>query len=145
MSLHVESEVVRPGKGPVALLALEGSVARVFSVVARQLVRACELPAAALPVAVVWLLPCGGKTHAPVRTRHKKKMIKRKTGREGKKKPLLSVLQRLQRNSPRPEFQQGSVSTCSAAPAPTPHIHQPPSSSPQLQAPNLQWPFQEVI
>lgn len=39
-------------------MALERPVARVLAVVARQLVRARELPAAAVPVAVVGLLAC---------------------------------------------------------------------------------------
>lgn len=75
MSLHVQSEVVRPGKGPVALLALERPVARVFPVVARELVGAGELPAAALPVAVVRLLPWW-KRRQPLGPRQKKTRIK---------------------------------------------------------------------
>lgn len=58
MSLHVESKVVRPGESPVAFLALEWPMTRVFPVVASELIGTCKLPAAALPVAVVWLLPC---------------------------------------------------------------------------------------
>lgn len=38
-------------------------------------------------------------------------------------------------NCPGPEFQQGSVSTCSAAPAPTPHIHHPPPPFKAMSAP----------
>lgn len=58
MPLHVESQVVRPGEGPVAFLTLERPVTRVLPVVAGELVGTCKLPAAALPVAVVRLLPC---------------------------------------------------------------------------------------
>jgi len=43
-------------------MALEWTVAGVLAVVASELVRSGELPAASLPVAVVWLLSCMG-TH----------------------------------------------------------------------------------
>lgn len=90
-------------------------------VVARQLVGACELPAAALPVAVVWLLPCGGNTHAPVRGKKKKELVGWWGGwGGGKGGEVPPVLQPLQPRGPEP--QQGSVSTCS----PTLYIHHPP-------------------
>jgi hypothetical protein len=56
MPLHVQTKVVAPAEGALAEVALEGAVAGVLSVVSRQLVGARELPAAALPVAVVGLL-----------------------------------------------------------------------------------------
>lgn len=52
--------MVRPGEGPVALLALEGAVPRVFAVVPGQFIRAGELPPTAIPVTVVRLLTCVG-------------------------------------------------------------------------------------
>lgn len=56
VSLHVQGQVVRPGEGARAHGALEGLGARVLPVVARQLVRTCEAPVAALPRAPVGLL-----------------------------------------------------------------------------------------
>ena len=56
MPLHVQRQVVAPGEGPLAERALEWPVAGVLPVMARQLVGSGELPAAALPVAVVRLL-----------------------------------------------------------------------------------------
>ena len=56
MALHVEGQVVRPGEGPVAHLALERPVARVLPVVPRQLVGSGEFPSAILPGALVGLL-----------------------------------------------------------------------------------------
>lgn len=53
--LHVQSQVVRAGEGALAQVALEGPVSGVLPEVARELVGAGELPAAALPVAVVRL------------------------------------------------------------------------------------------
>lgn len=58
MPLHVQRQVVGAREGTVAEVALEGPVARVLAVVAREFVRARELPAAAVPVAVVGLLAC---------------------------------------------------------------------------------------
>lgn len=58
MPLHVQRQVVGAREGTVAQVALEGSVACVLAVVARQFVGARELPAAAVPVAVVGLLAC---------------------------------------------------------------------------------------
>ena len=63
MSLHVQREVVAAGKTPRAVAAFEGLGAGVFPVVARQLVRPREAPAAALPAAVVRLFACGGKVN----------------------------------------------------------------------------------
>lgn len=56
--LHVQGQVVGPGERPVAEVALEGPVPGVLAVVAGEFVGAGELPAAALPVAVVRLLTC---------------------------------------------------------------------------------------
>lgn len=61
VSLHVQGQVVGPGEGPVAQVALEGPVTRVLAVVAGKLVRARELPAAAVPVAMIRLLTYGRK------------------------------------------------------------------------------------
>ena len=56
MSLHVQSQVVGAGERPLTQVTLERTVARVFAEVACEFVRAGELPAAAFPTAVVWLL-----------------------------------------------------------------------------------------
>lgn len=58
VSLHVQGQVVRAGECPLTEMALEGSVSRVFPVVAGKLVGAGELPAASLPGTVVWLFTC---------------------------------------------------------------------------------------
>ena len=60
MSLHVQTEVVTPGKGPVTQVALEGFAASVFPQVSGQLVRAGKLPVAAFPAAEVGLLSSVG-------------------------------------------------------------------------------------
>ncbi|KAG8313520.1 hypothetical protein J6590_001991 [Homalodisca vitripennis] len=62
--LHVECQVVGAGEAPVAVAAFEGFGARVFPVVTGQLVGPRETPAAALPLAFVWLLSCN--THGMV-------------------------------------------------------------------------------
>ena len=62
--LHVQRQVVGAREGTVAQVALEGPVARVLAVVARELVRSRELPAAAFPVAVVGLLACRERARA---------------------------------------------------------------------------------
>lgn len=62
--LHVQCQVVGAREGTVAQVALEGPVARVLAVVARELVRSRELPAAAFPVAVVGLLACRERARA---------------------------------------------------------------------------------
>lgn len=64
VSLHVQRQVVGAREGTVAQVALEGPVARVLAVVARELVRSRELPAAAFPVAVVGLLACRERARA---------------------------------------------------------------------------------
>lgn len=63
VSLHVQGEVVGSGEGARADGALEGFGARVLSEMARQLIRTCEAPVAAVPRAPVRLLTCrtGGK------------------------------------------------------------------------------------
>lgn len=58
MAFHVQRQVVRSGKAPVAVAALERFRARVLPVVARQLVAAGETPLAALPRALVGFLAC---------------------------------------------------------------------------------------
>lgn len=50
--------MVRPGEGALAQVALEGSVSGVFTEMTGQFVGAGELPPAAFPAAVVWLLTC---------------------------------------------------------------------------------------
>lgn len=62
--LHVQSQVVRPGEGPVAEVALEGPVARVLAIVTGELIGARKLPTAAFPVAVVGLFTCLGKSQS---------------------------------------------------------------------------------
>lgn len=61
MSLHVKGQVVRPGEGALAQVALEGTVASVFAEMAGQLVGASEFPSTTFPAAVVWLLTYVGK------------------------------------------------------------------------------------
>lgn len=56
MALHVQCQVVRARESSLAEPALERPVASVLAVVASQLVRAGELPAASLPAALVRLL-----------------------------------------------------------------------------------------
>ena len=56
--LDVQGEVVRSGEGPLAHLALVRPDPGVLPRVSTQLVRAGELPAAALPGAHIGLLPC---------------------------------------------------------------------------------------
>ena len=56
MALHMQREVVGARERPLAEPALERPVAGMLTVVASQLVRAGELPAAALPAALVRFL-----------------------------------------------------------------------------------------
>lgn len=56
--LHVQREMIATGERALAEVALEGLLAGVLAVVPRQLVRAGELPRAALPCALVRLLSC---------------------------------------------------------------------------------------
>jgi hypothetical protein len=56
MTLHVQRKVVRARERPLAQSALERAVASVLAVVTSQLIRAGELPTAALPAALVRLL-----------------------------------------------------------------------------------------
>lgn len=56
MPLHMQCQVIRPGEGALAQVALEGTVSGVFTEVARQLIGPGKLPATTLPAAVVWLL-----------------------------------------------------------------------------------------
>lgn len=58
VSLHVKCEMVRPGEGSLAQVALEGPVPCVFAVMTRELIRTGELPPTSLPAAVVGLLTC---------------------------------------------------------------------------------------
>lgn len=54
----VQGQVVRAGEAAVAVRALEWLHSRVFAVMPRQFIGAGELPGAALPGALVGLLPC---------------------------------------------------------------------------------------
>lgn len=56
--LHVQCKVVRPGEGPFTQVALERPMSGVLPEVACELVRASELPPAALPSAMVRFLSC---------------------------------------------------------------------------------------
>lgn len=56
VTLHVQRQVVGTREAAIAVATLEGFGAGVFAVVARQLVRAGEAPAATLPLAFVGLL-----------------------------------------------------------------------------------------
>ena len=47
--LHVQSQVVGAGEGPLTQHTLVGLLARVLAVMTRQLIRAGEFPVAALP------------------------------------------------------------------------------------------------
>ena len=69
MSFHVETEMVAPGKGPLAEMALKGSVARMLAVVTGEFVGAGEFPAAPFPVAVVRLLARMGSRVRPKSTK----------------------------------------------------------------------------
>lgn len=63
MALLVEGQVVRAGEAAVAVAALEGLDSGVLAVVARQFVRASELPRAAFPRAQVGLLTYRGRNN----------------------------------------------------------------------------------
>lgn len=63
VSLHVEGQVVRPGEGTLAQVALERPVSGVFAEMTGQFVGPGELPSTALPAAVVWLLTCVDRKH----------------------------------------------------------------------------------
>lgn len=58
MPLHVQREVVGPGECAFTQVTLEGAVSGVLPEVTRELIGTSELPAATLPAAVVWFLPC---------------------------------------------------------------------------------------
>lgn len=58
MPLHVQREVVGPGEGTLTQVTLERPVSGVLPEVTRELVGTSELPAAALPAAVVRFLSC---------------------------------------------------------------------------------------
>lgn len=61
VSLHVKCQVVRPGEGAFAQVALEGPVACVFAEMTGELIGAGEFPSTAFPAAVVRLLTCEDK------------------------------------------------------------------------------------
>ena len=57
MSLHVQAEVVTPGKCSLTKMTLEGFAARVFPEMSRQFIRAGKPPVTVGPGAGVGLLP----------------------------------------------------------------------------------------
>lgn len=68
MTLHVQCQVVRPGKGTFAEVALKGTVTGMLAKVACQLIGASEFPSATLPVAVIWLFTCWKTTEEKLLT-----------------------------------------------------------------------------
>jgi len=56
MAFHMEGEMVGPGEGALAQMALERSVSGVLAEVTGQLIRTSKLPAATIPAAMVGLL-----------------------------------------------------------------------------------------
>lgn len=60
--LHVESKVVWAGEGAFTEVTLERPVARVLPEMTGEFIGPGELPAASLPVAVVWLLTWEAET-----------------------------------------------------------------------------------
>lgn len=56
MAFHMEGEMVRPGEGALAQMALEGSVSGVLAEVTGQFIRTGKLPATTFPAAMVGLL-----------------------------------------------------------------------------------------
>lgn len=58
MSLHMETQMIRARESSLTEPALEGSVARVFPAVPRQLIRPRELPTATFPITHIRLFSC---------------------------------------------------------------------------------------
>lgn len=58
VTFHVKSKVVRAGETAVANLALERLGSRVFSYVARELIRSRKAPLTALEMTFVWFFTC---------------------------------------------------------------------------------------
>lgn len=56
MAFHMEGEMVGPGEGALAQMALEGSVSGVLAEVTGQFIRTGKLPATTFPAAMVGLL-----------------------------------------------------------------------------------------
>lgn len=56
MTFHMKGEMVGPGEGTFAQVALEGSVSGVLAEVTGQFIRTGELPPTAFPTAVIGLL-----------------------------------------------------------------------------------------
>jgi len=56
MAFHMEGEMVGPGEGALAQMALERSVSGVLAEVTGQLIRASELPRTAFPHTLIGLL-----------------------------------------------------------------------------------------
>lgn len=61
VTFHVKSKVVRAGETAVANLALERLGSRVFSYVARELIRSRKAPLTALEMTFVWFFTCKRK------------------------------------------------------------------------------------
>lgn len=60
MAFQMKGEVIRPGKGTLAVRTLERLDASVLAVVTGQLVRTGKLPGTSLPGTLVWLLSSVG-------------------------------------------------------------------------------------
>ena len=56
VSLHVETEMVTPGKSPITEVTFEWFHSCVFPVMSRQLIRSSKLPVTTLPATAVRLL-----------------------------------------------------------------------------------------
>lgn len=59
--LHVQSQVIGPGEGPLAEVALERPVSSVLSVMTGELVGPCEFPPTSFPTAVIRFFTCRNK------------------------------------------------------------------------------------
>lgn len=60
MTFQMKGEMVRPGKGSLAMGTLKWLNASVLAVVTGQLIRASEFPGASFPGTLVWLLSSVG-------------------------------------------------------------------------------------
>lgn len=57
MSLHMQSQMIRPGKCAFTKSALKRPISRMLSIMSGQLIRPGKFPATAFPVALVRFLP----------------------------------------------------------------------------------------
>lgn len=58
VSLHVESQVIRPGKAPFTMTALEWFGSGMLPKVSGQFIRSCKSPFTSFPWTLVWFLSC---------------------------------------------------------------------------------------